>query len=336
MQEFTGATTQTVVLPVVTTLRLGHRFIIVNNSTGTVTVNSSGGNAVASVTAGVSATLYCILITGTTAASWHVVYNLSSADTTEAVAFLNGGTGTHTAMDSHIASTANPHSVTAAQAAAIPNSGWTAVTDSWTYASASTITVPSGAASIYQVGDLIRWTQTTVKYGTICVVADTLLTIIVNTDYVVTNAAISAISYSRGVAPLGFPSSFNITLARSTLGTAPTFTAVDKASYSTAGRTITIWATGYNATGGTAGSGTNILFWTLPVTGVFLDTAYNGFEALGTGQTYEDAGTINLINIIANSATKIGLAKAATLGYLVCNDLSSTIRGFGLMFSYHF
>jgi hypothetical protein len=115
MQEFTGATTQTVVLPVVTTLRLGHRFIIVNNSTGTVTVNSSGGNAVASVTAGVSATIYCILITGTTAASWHVVYNLSSADNTEAVAFLNGGTGTHTAMDAHIASTANPHSTTAAQ-----------------------------------------------------------------------------------------------------------------------------------------------------------------------------------------------------------------------------
>jgi hypothetical protein len=104
-QEFTGANVQTVVLPVVTTLRLGHRFIIVNNSTGTVTVNSSGGNAVASVTAGVSATLYCILITGTTAASWHVVYNLSSADNTEAVAFLNGGAISHTRHDAEISGT---------------------------------------------------------------------------------------------------------------------------------------------------------------------------------------------------------------------------------------
>ena len=66
--------------------------------------------------------------------------------------------------------------------------GWQAVSDSWSYASASTITVPSGAASLYKVGDKIKWTQTTVKYGVIRTVADTLLTIIVNTDYVVTNA----------------------------------------------------------------------------------------------------------------------------------------------------
>src|ERR1035437_2933126 len=75
--------------------------------------------------------------------------------------------------------------------------GWTPATGSWTYASASTITVPSGAAAIYQKGDRIKWTQTTVKYGVIVAVADTLLTIAVNTDYVVTNAAISAIYYSH-------------------------------------------------------------------------------------------------------------------------------------------
>ena len=67
-----------------------------------------------------------------------------------------------------------------------------------------------------------------------------------------------------------------------------------------------------------------------------MDTAYNGFEAIGTGQTYEDAGTTNLVNMIVNSATRIGCAKAATLAYVTCNDQSSTIRGFGLMVSYHF
>ncbi len=45
-QYFTGATTQTVVLPVVTTLVNGWRFQIVNLSTGLVTVNSSGLNNV--------------------------------------------------------------------------------------------------------------------------------------------------------------------------------------------------------------------------------------------------------------------------------------------------
>jgi hypothetical protein len=41
--------------------------------------------------------------------------DLSAADLAETAAWANGGTGTHTASDAHIASTANPHSVTAAQ-----------------------------------------------------------------------------------------------------------------------------------------------------------------------------------------------------------------------------
>ena len=75
--------------------------------------------------------------------------------------------------------------------------GWTPADATWTYASASTITVPSGAASIYQKGDRIKWTQTTVKYGVIVAVADTLLTIAPNDTYAVTDAAISANYYSH-------------------------------------------------------------------------------------------------------------------------------------------
>lgn len=87
--------------------------------------------------------------------------------------------------------------------------GWTPADATWTYASASTITVPSGAASIYQKGDRIKWTQTTVKYGVIVAVADTLLTIAVNTDYTVANAAISANYFSHQANPLGYPHWFN-------------------------------------------------------------------------------------------------------------------------------
>lgn len=71
-QFFTGTTTQTVALPVVSTLVLGHTFEIVNNSTGLVTVNSSGGNAVVVIPAGGRVVVECILLTGTTAASWSV------------------------------------------------------------------------------------------------------------------------------------------------------------------------------------------------------------------------------------------------------------------------
>lgn len=83
--------------------------------------------------------------------------------------------------------------------------GWITAGETWTYASASTITVPSGAASRYQKGDRIKWTQTTVKYGVIVAVADTVLTIAVNTDYVVANAAITDNYYSRIAKPLGYP-----------------------------------------------------------------------------------------------------------------------------------
>ena len=71
LQFFTGTTTQTVVLPVTSTLALGQKFRVVNNSTGSITVQSSGLNTIATVTAGVTMDFYCILITGTTAASWN-------------------------------------------------------------------------------------------------------------------------------------------------------------------------------------------------------------------------------------------------------------------------
>ena len=68
-QFFTGVTTQTVTLPVTSTLVLGHQYRIVNNSTGVVTVNSSGGNLVVAMVAGSQVDLTCILTSGTTAAS---------------------------------------------------------------------------------------------------------------------------------------------------------------------------------------------------------------------------------------------------------------------------
>lgn len=69
-QFFTGSTTQTVKLPDVTTLVLGWTFHISNNSTGTLTVVSSGSNTISTVLPGTSLQLVCIAITGTTAASW--------------------------------------------------------------------------------------------------------------------------------------------------------------------------------------------------------------------------------------------------------------------------
>jgi hypothetical protein len=69
-QQFTGVTTQTVTLPVTSTLVTGWTFHIVNNSTGNVTVNSSGANLVITVLPGTTAMCTCIGTTLTTAADW--------------------------------------------------------------------------------------------------------------------------------------------------------------------------------------------------------------------------------------------------------------------------
>jgi hypothetical protein len=69
-QFFTGTTTQTIVLPVTSTLVLGLSYSIENNSTGNLTVNSSGSNLVGTVLPGTTALCTCILTSGTTAASW--------------------------------------------------------------------------------------------------------------------------------------------------------------------------------------------------------------------------------------------------------------------------
>jgi len=93
--------------------------------------------------------------------------------------------------------------------------GWIPASETWTYASATTITVPSGAASKYQKCDKIKLTQTTVKYFYIVGVTDTVLTITGGSDYTLVDTAITSPYYSKISNPQGFPHWFNIT--------APTF-----------------------------------------------------------------------------------------------------------------
>jgi hypothetical protein len=88
-QFFTGTLTQTVVLPVASTLVLGAAFAVHNNSTGDITVNSSGSNLVATVTANTTCLFTCILTSGTSAASWDADYT----GFTLTLPTVRGGTG---------------------------------------------------------------------------------------------------------------------------------------------------------------------------------------------------------------------------------------------------
>ena len=111
LQFFTGSTTQTVVLPVVSTLATGQRYEIHNNSSGAITVNSSGSNLVATVPAGVTTVCTCILITGTTAASWDA--DIQGFTTTLPIA--QGGTGAATLAGASIPVTSAANTFTAKQ-----------------------------------------------------------------------------------------------------------------------------------------------------------------------------------------------------------------------------
>lgn len=71
IQEFTGSTTQTVVLPDATTLQVGQSYYIANKSTGTVTVNFNGGGLARTIKA--NNQYYFVLITNAIAAgTWDV------------------------------------------------------------------------------------------------------------------------------------------------------------------------------------------------------------------------------------------------------------------------
>ena len=70
IQQFTGSSAQTIILP--STAILGQSFYIINNSTGTLTVNSSGSNLVQTMTTATRVLVTALSTSPTSAAGWTV------------------------------------------------------------------------------------------------------------------------------------------------------------------------------------------------------------------------------------------------------------------------
>ena len=83
-QFFTGSTTQSVVMPVTSTLVLGQYWTITNMSTGVVTIKSSGGNTILALPASSETSVTCILTSGTSATSWTTTPAVSGSGTVNA------------------------------------------------------------------------------------------------------------------------------------------------------------------------------------------------------------------------------------------------------------
>lgn len=111
---------------------------------------------------------------------------------------------------------------------AMHDTGWTAITETFTYASATTITIATGGASRYQKGDKLKLTQTTDKYFYIVKVEDELLTITGGSDYTLDDAAITSPQLSRIETPFGFPGWFNFTPSYVNITSVTTYIAIFK------------------------------------------------------------------------------------------------------------
>lgn len=189
-QYFTGSTTQTIQMPVTSTLSLGWSFHIANNSTGNLTVNSSGANAIGTILPGTTMHITCIGITLTTAADWDYGItdfgsvtgtganvlatsptlvtpvlgtptsgNLSTctADGTNAVGFLNIPQNSQSAAYTLVLADAGKH-----------------IYHPTTDANARTYTIPANSSVAYPIGTAITFINMTTQVVTIAITTDTM------------------------------------------------------------------------------------------------------------------------------------------------------------------
>lgn len=194
----------------------------------------------------------------------------------------------------------------------VATTGWIPVTDSWSYATNSSLTVPSDATTTYQKGYRVKFTQSSVvKYGTIIAVASTVLSLAPNDDYIVSNNPITDIYYSPIENPLGYPQQFNYTITAAagggssmTVGSA----SVAYAKFSISGNVCKV----YSSLSVTLG-GSGDLYWTIspPFTG---DVGYSVQGGNGVGVD-PVAGTFAMpIQLVSGTAFRLYQATTGNWG----------------------
>jgi hypothetical protein len=173
--------------------------------------------------------------------------------------------------------------------------GWTSDANTWTYVSASTFTVSGDVTAQFSKGTRLKFTQTTVKYAVVVgsshAAGTTTVTIAVNVDYTIANAAITLPYYSYQASPQGYPGWFAFTPTYGGFSAAP---ASGNTVFSIVGRECTI-IHGL----GTGTSNANTFTISLPVTASFAVSTmcvrvYNNSAFVAAG---------GLFDVAASSAT---------------------------------
>lgn len=191
--------------------------------------------------------------------------------------------------------------------------GWQAGSGTWTYASATTMTVPAADAALMRKGTKILLTQTTDKYFYVVGVSGTTITLSGGSDYSLANAAITSPKFSNFSTPEGFPTWFNW---------APTYTGFSSvpstivAQFQIIGDTCLINVTSNNGT-----SNANTFTISLPITSatisnmawrVMIASVDNG--TAGTGSDYGTVGSNATAVTLAHNDNNAGWTTSGSKG----------------------
>lgn len=210
-------------------------------------------------------------------------------------------------------STGTTKKITVKNLTGLPDFGWTATGESWSFSSYSSttklgvITVPSDATTKYTAGMLIRISQSTggVKYGRIMSVTSTTLSVYFG-SYTLNNEAISSPVYSDAKAPLGAPASITKDISENsdsaTVATTESTTSGSFTDLATVGPSVTVevgpsgkvfvdihsymqcsLASGNSVQIGFVLSGANTLAAGAPHTVLYQTWITNAFATLGDG-----------------------------------------------------
>lgn len=166
----------------------------------------------------------------------------------------------------------------------VSTDGWTQdSTYTWVYASASTFTIAStDLTTVFTKGTRLRFKQGgSYKYYVVVSSSfstNTTVTVAVNTDYTIANAAITDTYYSYQQNPQGFPTWFTFTTTHGGFSVDPTYTFIYKIN----GNDCVI---NYNGAVSAGTSNATSYTITLPVTASQLDFYWAGVYNNGTWST---------------------------------------------------
>ena len=179
--------------------------------------------------------------------------------------------------------------------------GWISANETWTYASATTITVPSGAVSKYNKGDKFKVTSNgSILQGYIVGIADTLLTVAGDT---LTNYTFTNNYYSHASSPLGFPTHFSCNNP--------------------------VWDTANIDDGSGNQPGADSCYFNISggLLSLFARTASSGVYKAGTGGVIRFTLPSNLPNMIESSYISFGVGSAGGIDVLAIAQSVSSNTG---------